>query len=208
MRVRILVDFNPSIFGYLFIQTFIMLFVVLDPLGNVPFFQALTGNMQPQMRRKVARDSILIAASLLLTFAFAGYYILDFLDITISDFMIAGGILLLVTSIRDIISEEPLGIKTTAEPENLSAFPLGTPLLAGPGSITTIMIIVRFNYGFLLAPLTIASNCIIAYIAFRLGERMLKLMGKSGARIIAKVMGILIAAIAVSFIMRGLLEIL
>jgi multiple antibiotic resistance protein len=201
------VSFDPSAFGHLFVQAFILLFAVLDPLGNVPFFQALTSNMEKPLKLNVARNSTLIALTLLLVFAFAGYSILEFLNITIIDFMIAGGILLLILSIRDIVEEKPVGVSPQVKSEHVSAFPLGTPLMAGPGSITTVMLIVRFDYGFILAPAVIIANCLVAYMAFRLSEGLLRVMGSSGMGIVAKVMDILMAAIAVSFITTGLLKV-
>lgn len=190
-----------------FFQSFITLFVVLDPVGNVPFYQSLTKNMDRPQKRVVAKNSSLIAVSILLIFAFTGFAILEFLRITIFHFMIAGGILLLVISVRDILSSEPMGVKANIKPEHVSAFPLGTSLLAGPGSITTVTLIVRFDYGFIIAPIVIIINCIIAYTAFRLSDKLIRFMGSAGMNVLAKMMDILMTAIAISFITTGILQI-
>ncbi len=190
----------------------VTLFVILDPIGVVPFFQSLTVGISPQLRRKVARRSVLISMALLLIFAYLGQAILTLLGITIYDFEIAGGGLLLVFAIRDALSNEPLGAsestavigKTEHAFERIAVIPLATPLLAGPGSLTTVILLANSNLGYIIAGIAIVVDSFLALIAFRLSGGLNKLIGPSGLMIISKVLDILMAAIAVSYLVRGI----
>lgn len=190
----------------------VTLFVILDPIGVLPFFQALTRGITQEQRRNVAKRSVLIAMGLLLVFAYLGEVILVLLGITIYDFQIAGGALLLVFAIRDALSNEPLGMteseaaisKSPRAFETIAIIPLATPLLAGPGSLTTVILLASERLGPVIVGIAILVDCGLAFAALRLSERMNKYVGPSGLLIIGKVMDILMAAIAVSYLVKGI----
>jgi multiple antibiotic resistance protein len=192
----------------------VTLFVILDPIGALPFFQSLTIGLTSEERRAIASRSVLIATGLLLVFAYLGYFILTLLGIGINDFEIAGGLLLLIFALRDALSSEPLGASETSTAkeksisrsvETLAVIPIATPLLAGPGSLTTVMLLARSSsYGFIIAGVAVIVDCGLALTAFRTSERLNKWIGPSGLLIIGKVMDILMAAIAVSYLFEGI----
>ena len=164
--------------------------------------------------RRISRRATLVAVSLLLVFAFVGVLILSFLGINIADFEIAGGSLLLLFALRDALSNEPLGVAesnieaaTTKISETIAVVPIATPLLAGPGSLTTVMLLAREPYGLLVSAVAILIDCSAAWILFRMGSRITKLVGGTNLVIVGKVMDILMAAIAVSFLTSGITSI-
>lgn len=193
------------------------LFVILDPVGVLPFFMSLTRGITSEQRKKVGNRAVMIATILLFAFAFLGDGILYFLGIQIADFEIAGGSLLLIFAIRDALSNEPLGVtesetsaalaKTRAL-ESIAVIPIATPLLAGPGSLTTVMLLAKEPLGIILSSVAIAIDCSIAWLFFRASERITKALGPTVLMIIGKVMDILMAAIAVSFLTSGITTIL
>ena len=190
----------------------ITLFVILDPVGVLPFFISLTMGATPPQRRKLAKRAVLIAMGLLLVFAFLGDAILLFLNIQIADFEVAGGALLLIFALRDALSSEPLGmteatvsIKETKAVEALAVIPIATPLLAGPGSLTTVMLLSNSGtIGFVASTAAILVDCTIAWILFRLSDRITRAASPTLLLIVGKVMDILMAAIAVSFLTTGI----
>jgi multiple antibiotic resistance protein len=196
----------------------VTLFVILDPIGTLPFFMTLTRSATPEQRAKLANKAVLIAMILLLVFALLGDVILLFLGINIADFEIAGGGLLLLFALRDALSAEPLGLKSSTaqsngEPlyttavETVAVIPIATPLLAGPGSLTTVMLLARENYGILVSAVAILVDCSIAWVFFHLSARITKIVGDTGLLITGKVLDILMAAIAVSFLTQGITSI-
>jgi multiple antibiotic resistance protein len=195
-------------FLYLFGQAAISLFVIMDPVGAVAFFTALTSKLSSEEQFKVAKRTTLITAMLLFAFTFAGYYILMYLDITLSHFQVAGGIFLLAFALRDSIVGSPLGVRTEDALQSISVFPLATPLLAGPGSITTVMLISRMDYGFILAFMAILLNCALALLFFKFSGTLSRTIGRSGLTVIAKLMDIIMGAIGVAYISIGLRSII
>jgi multiple antibiotic resistance protein len=200
----------PSDLLYRLLAGIVTLFVILDPVSVIPFFQALTKGTTPVQRRKVASRSVLISMVLLLIFAYLGEGILALLGITIYDFEIAGGALLFVFAIRDALSNEPLGASESlaaAEKstyERIAVIPLATPLLAGPGSLTTSILLANAEYGYIIAGVAILVDSFLAFGALRVSDRLNRVMGPSGLMIVGKVMDILMAAIAVSYLVSGL----
>jgi multiple antibiotic resistance protein len=189
---------------YSLLEAVVVLFVVLDPVGVLPFFMALTSERTHEQRKNLANRVVLISTIMLLTFAYLGYSILFLLQITFYDFEIAGGILLLVFAVRDALFHEPLGVNSTQSIESFAVVPLATPLLAGPGSITTVMLLSQIPSGFEIVGIAILVDCAFAWITLRAGTRLMKLIGSSGLTVIAKMLDIIMAAIAVSFLARGL----
>jgi multiple antibiotic resistance protein len=135
---------------------------------------------------------------------FLGRAVFNALGIEVEDFMIGGGILLLIISIADIVRVED---RWTKVPPTLGVVPLGTPLLAGPATLTTTLMLVG-NYGYLPVVLSLILNLILAWIIFNRAETIIRLIGINGARAFAKIASLLLAAIAVKFIRMGMLKIM
>ncbi|RLG60021.1 MarC family protein [Candidatus Geothermarchaeota archaeon] len=186
-----------------FLQAFLMLFVIFDPVGAVPIFQTFTGGFKEKEMERIARESVVIASLLLFFFAFAGNFILDYLGVTVNDFMIAAGIVLFIFSI-DFITGTVESRTRRIEPESVAIVPIATPLLAGPGSIATVMYLMYEPFGPLQTAFAITVNAIIAYLIFRSSRKIFALLGRNGTRILSRIMGLLTAAIAISLIRRGL----
>ncbi|MET1160088.1 MAG: MarC family protein [Thermoprotei archaeon] len=178
-----------------------MLFVVLDAPGNAPLFYFFTKDMEPSKRIATIRKSIVVASIILLFFTLAGDPVLKYLGITVNDFRIAGGIILFIYAVLGILG------RTAAEEvsaEEIAVVPLATPLLAGPGAITTV-IYVAYSMGPLIAILSILINVFIAWILLENGERLLRLLGKQGSIVLSKILAIILAAYAVAMIKEGIM---
>lgn len=193
--------FNPV----LFVQSAILLFSILDPFGTVPIFLALT-EQQPGQRRQIVRQSVVLAAIILYVFAYVGWLIFQALGITINDFRIAGGIVLFVVAYDHLSGRQgrPKGV----EMAEIAAFPLATPLLAGPGAISTVIILANPPYGPLLVFLVITLNVILSYLILARSEWVLKILGDNGSRALTRITALLIAALAVSFVREGVMNII
>ena len=170
----------------------------MDPPGNVTVFLAITKDMGESERKKEFNEAILVAAVLLLVFAFLGRLILEALGISIESFMIAGGILLLFTAL-DLLRGEKQYVRET----DVGAVPLGTPLLAGPGAITTVMIIQ--SWGFFIVLFAIMSAIVATKVIVDFSAQIYKILGREGSEVLSRIMGIIVAAIAIEFISKGVI---
>ena len=182
------------------VKAFIALFVVMDPAGNVPIFIAVTRAMDKESRKKELNHAVVVATLLLLLFAFLGKFVLDVLNISLDSFMVAGGILLLLVSF-DLLREHKYVVKEAGR--GIGAVPIGTPLLAGPGAITTVMVIIQ-SWGPFVALFAILSAIIATKLILGQSERIYRVMGTEGSEVLSRVMGILVAAIAIQFIRDGI----
>ena len=182
------------------VKAFITLFVVMDPPGNVPIFIAVTRVMGKEARKRELNHAVVVATLLLLLFAFLGKFVLDVLNISLDSFMVAGGILLLLVSF-DLLREHKYLIKEAGR--GIGAVPIGTPLLAGPGAITTVMVIIQ-SRGPFVALFAILSAIIATKLILGQSERIYRVMGTEGSEVLSRVMGILVAAIAIQFIRDGI----
>lgn len=188
----------------LFISEFgkaaLALFIIVDPFGNIPIFVGLTENVQDAQKKKVYNTATIVGMILLLVFAFAGTGILTLFGLSIYSFEVAGGILLLIISIRILISGN---IHENVEsPESIGAVPIAIPLLVGPGAITTTIFNIQ-QYDTIIAILAVLVVMTITWITLRYISKVYKFLGKTGSLIIARVMALLIAAIAVQYILTG-----
>jgi multiple antibiotic resistance protein len=177
------------------------LFIIVDPFGNIPVFIGLTEKMDALQRRRVLRSATLTGFVLLVIFALTGQEILTFFGITLYSFMIAGGILLLIIAIKLLIEGEwwnPAGSL-----ESLSAVPIAVPLLVGPGAITATILNLQES-GIVVTLVAVVIVFLIVWVVMRLVEPIHRVLGKSGSQIIARVMALLIAAIAVQYILTGI----
>jgi len=181
-------------------RAIIALFIIVDPFGNIPIFVGLTENVSDAQRKKTFNTAMVVAFVLLLVFEFTGQEIFSIFGLSIYSFEVAGGILLLIVAIRILIS----GSRETTEssPETLGAVPIAIPLLVGPGAITTTI----FNlqaYGTVIAILSVLVVLSLTWLILRFINRIYKFLGKTGSIVIARVMALLIAAIAVQYILTG-----
>ncbi len=179
----------------------LMLFIVLDPIGNSPYFYILTRNYSSEARRKIISMSVSVAAFIMLFFAVLGDIIFELLDVTVDDFRIAAGIILLIYFIA-ILLEIDLGPKQVSE-ENIAVVPLAMPLLAGPAAISTV-IYIKYVWGLEYALISTVVNLLVAYPILLAGNILAKYMGKNGSLVFEKLMAMIMAAFAVSMIREGL----
>jgi multiple antibiotic resistance protein len=180
----------------------IALLIIIDPLGLIPIFMALTQDATREERRAIFSRAALVGFVLLMLFTFAGTGILDLFGITLSDFKIAGGILLLVMALQ-LVSEahhdRELGGRR-------GIVPLAVPLLVGPGAITTTIVLIR-SYGLWVTVTAIVLTFLMCFLIFRYVDILYRYLGRTGSDVIAKIMGMLLAAIAVQFIRQGIQEV-
>jgi multiple antibiotic resistance protein len=179
------------------------IFVAMDPLGALPLIVAWTGNLERPERNRQLRDALVTALLLGLLFILGGAWLLDALGVTVADFLMAGGLILLVLAVSDIAvggSHEARG--STGRPD-FGAVPIGTPILAGPATLATLMVQVE-RYGFAPTALAFSITLLVAWRLFRRAELVTRLLGRNGLRAISKVISLLLAAIAVKLIREGL----
>jgi multiple antibiotic resistance protein len=195
-------------------STFVVLLVVIDPIGNAPIFMALTHNMEAAYRRKMAIRSITLATAILLVFLLIGDPLLATLGIGISAFRISGGILLFLLAI-DMVFARQSGLRSTTAQEqyeaehkrDVSVFPLAFPLIAGPGALTTVLLMTSPRpafwtfVGMLVALLLVLG---LALMSLLLAERIMHWLGETGANVITRLLGLILAALAVQYILDGI----
>jgi multiple antibiotic resistance protein len=180
---------------------FLPLFVAVDAVGVLPMFLHFTGGMQKGKVRRVILISVVTAAIVALLFLTAGSALLKYLGITVADFMVAGGILLFIICMSDMLSTGKGNLAVDAD--SLGAVPLGVPLITGPGVLTTSILLMN-EYGFGPTAGAIVLNVLLAGGVFSLAPAINRLLGKTGAMIISKISNLLLAAIAVMMIRKGL----
>lgn len=183
-----------------FIMTFIPLFVAFDAIGVLPIYISLTQDMEDAVRGKVLRHSVITATAVTVLFLLIGKGVFIILGITISDFQIAGGIILLVIAITDIIFSDQRSRKPHP---SVGTVPIGTPMIAGPASLTTLIMLSDI-FGIPATMLSLVVNLIIVWIVFASAGRILSFLGEGGARALSKVVSLFLAAIAVMIIRRGI----
>ena len=191
----------PDTFQTDIITSVIALFVVIDPIGNIPLFIAFTKKLEKAEHKTVSKTAILTAAALLLLFGMAGTQILQLFGITIFSFMIAGGTLLFIIAIELLTYGEwrfAGGVK-----EEVGVVPLAFPLLAGPGSITAVIISYQTS-GFFITFSSIIIVMAITYVILRMVNPIYKVLGSRGSMIVSRVFAVIIAAIAVEYIVKGI----
>jgi multiple antibiotic resistance protein len=181
----------------------ISLFTIVDPIAAVPVFISFFGGLPKGKQRKAAIEIVVAAFIILLIFALAGLALLTYLNISIYSFMIAGGILLLYLSFEFLLGELPKSRSIEVEPSS-AIVPLGTPLLAGPGAITSV-IYFSHVYGFFITLMGIMLVSIISIPIFLESTKIKAVLGKNGLKVVNRIMGLITAAIAISFIEKALI---
>ena len=178
----------------------IPIFVAVDAIGVMPIFVSLTEELDTKEKRRIIAQSMVTAATLAITFIFIGKAVFRFLGITIGDFMIAGGAILFCIAITDILNP----IKKRRIPSaGLGAVPLGTPLIVGPAVLTTSLIIIS-EYGVTATLISVVANILLAGLIFLSSGFLIKILGEAGTKAISKIVSLLLAAIAVMLIRKGL----
>ena len=188
--------------GYLqdFVLTFVPLFIVIDTFGNLPFVVTMGEDMIRRERRKMVHFAVITATAVGLVFLFFGQFILNVMNISVGSFAIAGGIILLVLSIRYMTTGHMVA---AVKEEVVAVVPIGTPLTVGPATITTLLLL-ALQYPLYMVLISFALNMLITWIIFLLAQRIAGFMGEGGLRAISRVFSLLLAAIGVSMIIRGL----
>jgi multiple antibiotic resistance protein len=196
------------------ITIFLAVFIVVDPFGIVPVFISLTAELPPRRKTATILKAVSVALVVLCIFIFTGNAILRFLGIQPGSFFIAGGILLFMASL-DLLLGRPGRTKTSGagreqEREDVSVFPLAIPMLAGPGTITTILLYVSEEKNPLFILPTLAGSVILslaaAGVTMYLSSFFLRLLGRTGVSVIERIMGIVLTALSVQFVYDGLLK--
>ncbi len=182
-----------------FLIAWIPLFVALDPIGLVPLFLGLTQGVEPTRRHRIGRQAALTAAIVAVGFMFLGRALFNVVGISVGDFKVAGGIILLVLAARDLVrtDTEPLPLA-----EDFGVVPLGLPMIAGPATLTALLILLD-SVGPVYTLAALAVNLALVAIAFHFSERLASLIGLTGLRAVSKIISLLLAAIAVSLIRAG-----
>ncbi len=186
-----------------YILTFIPIFVAVDAIGNIPIFISLVEGLSKKQKHRIILESTTTAAVLAVLFMFVGRLIFRVIGITVSDFQIAGGILLFVISVRLLLPGSSKILLTDGHGKDVGVFPLGTPLITGPAVLTTILIM-RDSFGVFPTFVSLVLNLLIAWVTLAKADAIMKLMGAGGTRAFSKIMYILLAAIAVMLVRRGL----
>ena len=185
------------------VKSVIALFIITDSPGNLPFFIGLTEDQTKEERRKIFALSILTGFFMLIFFIFAGTLILDLFNVTLDDFKIAGGILLLYIAIELMLR----GKFNVEHKEDVGVVPLGIPLLVGPGAITTALVLLKL-YGYQVVLTAILICFFLIFLVLYFAENIYSFLGKNGTLIITKIAAIIIAAIAVQFIRQGIVDLI
>jgi len=182
-----------------FIKAFVAIFVIMDVFGNVPIFSILNGKFTKERKIQNIKRAVLIASIVLFLFLFIGNYLLNFFGVRMSSFKVAGGIVLMILGLKIL-----LGLKLTKKEDlsEIAVVPMATPLITGPGVITTVMILVG-KYGYWIPLIASILNLLLAYFILRYSDRLLKVIGKQGSDVVSRIMGLIIVAIAVEFIRVG-----
>ncbi len=187
-----------------FLLSFIPLFVAIDIIGTAPIYIGLTEEFEQNEKRRLVVQAVITAFMLAMIFLATGKVILDFMGITLNDFRIGGGLVLLILSINDLVFASEEGRKPKG---TIGIVPLGIPLIMGPAALTTILVLVN-NNGILPTIVSVTINLIIVFFVLYYAEKVINLIGESGAKAFAKVASLFLAAIAVMMIRVGILEII
>jgi multiple antibiotic resistance protein len=191
-------------------------FTIIDPVGMIPLSLSATAGAPPRMRARVIDRAIVVATGIIAFMGLLGKSLLDYLGITLPAFTIAGGILLLLISI-DMLFARKTGAKRTdeeeqaaAELENAAVFPLAVPMIAGPGTIATVLLLTSLAHGdrakILIVYLAFGIALLATWLCMRGATLLLRLVGSTGIHVVTRLLGIVLAALAVQFMLNGLAE--
>ncbi len=195
-----------------FSTIFVSLFIIMDPIGNLPFFLMFTESHSRRDQIRIAAISSVAAAAILIIFVIGGDVILKFFHISIPAFQIAGGFIFFLYALQ-MLQLLPTGMKTSSQEEeeslsreNVALVPIATPLLAGPGAITAVMVwrqSERDPVHMWVIVAAVILVCFTIFVTFYFGSYIRKNLGLSGIRVISRIMGLLLAVLAVQFMVNG-----
>lgn len=195
------------------LATLTALFVVVDPFGCVPLFVAITDGDSQERKRRAARRASLVAGITLAIFAVSGSLIFRLLGVSVGAFRIAGGVLLFLLAV-DMLRAQRSRQRTTPEEEeegvhkpDVSVFPLGIPMLAGPGATSTVMVLVsraRNAFEYVMVLVAIVATLLVAYWVLSGASTVSRRLGHTGMNVLERVMGLVLAAVAVQFVVDGI----
>ena len=198
----------------LFTTAFITLLVIIDPPGCAPIFASLTRGTDAAHRRRMAIRSAVVAWSILIFFAFLGQALLKTLGISLASFRLAGGIMLFIIALEMVFEkrterreERAKEIEGTPEAEDISVFPMAIPMIAGPGSITTVMLLCARANGLVQGGIVLAAMTaviLLTLIALLLAGPLMNLIGAKLEGMITRILGVILAALTVQFVLDGL----
>ena len=191
-------------------------FTIIDPIGMVPSSITVTAGAPADFRRRMIDRSILVAAGVIVFMGLVGRSMLGYLGITLPAFSIAGGILLLLVSI-DMLFARPSGTRQTEEEEqeailneNVAVFPLAIPMLAGPGTIATVLLLINLAHGDVVRVIIVFASfglaLATAWLTMRGADVISRVAGKTGIHVVTRLLGIILSALAVQFILNGLAQ--
>ncbi len=186
---------------------FVSVFVAMDPVGALPLVVAWTSDLPPAERNRQLRDALLTALVLGLLFLVAGRWLLVVLGVDVPDFQIAGGVVLLALAVSDLIVGGGHEARGSLPRPDLGVVPIGTPLLAGPATLTTLVVL-GDRYGLAVVTLALLVNLLLAWRLFRRASDLTRQLGRNTLRASSKVTSLLLAAIAVKLIREGMAAIL
>ena len=197
------------------LSSFITFFIIVDPIVNVPLFRAFLSDLDQKTRQNMVKKAVIVAAVVLVIFTLAGNTIFHFLGIEMYSFRIAGGIILLIIAIEMLLGRRP-GTKSSAaeeeesmRSEDLVVTPLAVPLLTGPGAITTGIVLFNTASGItdqVLLFAVIGLVYLLSYFILSRSEKVFDSLGHTGTMVIVRIMGLLLAAIAIQFMITGIEE--
>jgi multiple antibiotic resistance protein len=197
----------------LFVSAFVTFLVVIDPPGCAPIFASITAGTTPQHRRAMAWRSVGIAAGILIFFGLLGRDLLHALGISLNSFRIAGGLLLFLIAIDMVFEKRTERREDRAEevakekPEDISVFPMAIPMIAGPGSIASIMLQMSRSEGwteFLIVWAALGATLILTLLCLLLAGPLMRLLGNKMEAMITRLLGVILAALAVQFVIDGI----
>ena len=191
-------------------------FTIIDPVGMIPFALAVTSSSTPAERKAIVDRAVVVAAVIIFVMGLIGRALLEYLGITLSAFTIAGGVLLFLIAI-DMLFARRTGTKQTVEEEreaqqseNPAVFPLAVPMIAGPGTIATVLLLVNLTHynGLRLAIVFLAfvTALAVTWVCMRSATLVLRVVGNTGVHVVTRLLGIILAALAVQFVLNGLTE--
>ncbi|HRP35000.1 MAG TPA: MarC family protein [Gammaproteobacteria bacterium] len=200
------------------IKTFIIFFVVIEPVSLVPMFGALTRGGEPGYRTRMAWKSVAISAGIFIVFALAGDWLLRLLGISVSAFKIAGGVLLFLLAVDMVLARES-GLRSTTVREqeearyreDISVFPLAFPLITGPGALATLLLLTADTANYIEFSLVLGMGLLALAVTLAfllLTQPLMRVMGVTGGTVVSRLLGVVLAALAVQYMVDGVTEVL
>lgn len=184
------------------VAVLVPIFVAMDPVGAIPLILAWTGGLPAKERERQLTYALMTALGVGLAFLVGGRWLLGVLGVTVADFQISGGILLLVLAVSDLLLGGGHEARGSLTRPDMGVVPIGTPILAGPATLTTLLVLLDL-YGLAITAAAFLVNLVVAWRLFRRADGITRLFGRNGLRAGSKVISLLLAAIAIKYIREG-----